>query len=169
MQIEKIYLDMDGVLADFDRGMMELCGMDMSKQDTTDPDERTWMWELVRRTDHFYARLPLMPHAQELFARTYGRYGDRCEILTALPKPERQVLTAHDDKIAWVRQYLSSQIVVHTVQRESKKDFARGPGYILIDDFSKNITAWQEAGGTGIHYTDYQKAVNELAAIEQSR
>lgn len=28
MKAEKIYLDMDGVLADFDRGVRELCGMD---------------------------------------------------------------------------------------------------------------------------------------------
>ena len=27
MKAEKIYLDMDGVLADFDRGVRELCGM----------------------------------------------------------------------------------------------------------------------------------------------
>lgn len=32
MKIEKIYFDMDGVLADFDRGIRELCHMDPLNQ-----------------------------------------------------------------------------------------------------------------------------------------
>lgn len=32
MEIKKIYFDMDGVLADFERGINEICGMKMPVQ-----------------------------------------------------------------------------------------------------------------------------------------
>ena len=37
MTAEKIYFDMDGVLADFDRGVRELCGMEAFDQGGRSP------------------------------------------------------------------------------------------------------------------------------------
>lgn len=37
--------------------------------------------------------------------------------------------------------------------REEKKDYVKGPGYILIDDLEKNINECNERGGTGIYFT----------------
>ena len=43
--IKKIYFDMDGVLADFDRGIREFCGMDAVSQDYgKKPGMDTLMW-----------------------------------------------------------------------------------------------------------------------------
>lgn len=32
-----------------------------------------------------------MPGAKEMFDAVYGKYGDRCEILTGIPKPKRGI------------------------------------------------------------------------------
>ena len=44
MMVRKIFFDMDGVLADFDRGIRELCGIPSLKQEAEDKaaDERMW-------------------------------------------------------------------------------------------------------------------------------
>ena len=71
-----IYLDMDGVLADFERGVQELCHMEaLSQNGKRDLKQDDLMWDAIRETDHFYDRLELVPGAKELFNRIYGKYG----------------------------------------------------------------------------------------------
>ena len=61
MDVEKIYFDMDSVLADFERGVRELCGMTPPSQDgakNAKADDE--MWDRIRKVDHFYDRLEMM-------------------------------------------------------------------------------------------------------------
>ena len=60
---------------------------------------------------------------KELFDYVYNKYGDKCEILTGVPKPRRGITTAGDDKIKWVRRLLSNDVVVNIVWREDKPDY----------------------------------------------
>ena len=163
--VEKIYLDMDGVLADFERGIRELCGVEPVKQGARRPQEEDLMWEKAREVGHFYAKLMPMPGAIEMFQKIYGRYGDKCEILTGIPKPRRGLTTAGEDKIAWVRRYLSEDIAVHIVFREEKKNYCKGKGSILIDDYEKNIKEWIENGSTGILHINARNTLDELIQI----
>ena len=48
MIIEKIYFDMDGVLADFDRGLVEICGITPENQMTKSDAYDDMMWGKVR-------------------------------------------------------------------------------------------------------------------------
>ena len=149
--VKKIYFDMDGVLADFDRGIREFCGMDPVSQDYgKEPGMDTLMWEKASKIPHFYDRLELMPGAKEMFDAIYDRYQDRCEILTGIPKPHRGMIGSAEDKTVWVRRLLSRDIVVHTVYKEQKPQFCSGRDCVLIDDLQRNIDAWEKAGGTGI-------------------
>ena len=94
MKVKKIYFDMDGVLADFDRGIIELCGLEpYSQNEKWDPsfaerDDR--MWAAIRDAGHFYDRLELLPGAEEMFRRVWAKYGKRCEILTGIPRASRE-------------------------------------------------------------------------------
>ena len=45
----RIYFDMDGVLADFDRGVRELCGLEPVSQGVTGPREEL-MWNRISAT-----------------------------------------------------------------------------------------------------------------------
>ena len=49
--IEKIYFDMDGVLADFDRGIRELCGLEFSTvQGKRTEEEDNLMWDEIKKS-----------------------------------------------------------------------------------------------------------------------
>lgn len=149
MEIKKIYFDMDGVLADFDRGVIELCGLEPISQGISGPREEL-MWGRIRDVGHFYDKLEIMPQAKDMFDKLYGKYGDICEILTGIPQPKRGIVGAGKDKIKWVRRLISKDIKVNIVLRENKPQFCTGKDCILIDDYKKNIREWEAAGGTGI-------------------
>ena len=148
MEIRKIYFDLDGVMADFDRGVYELCGMDAFSHEDDKSDDI--MWLRIKEVGHFYDKLELMPGAKELFDDLYAKYGDKCEILSGIPKPRRGIVTAGEDKISWVRRMLSKNVKVNIVYKEDKPDYCTGEDCILIDDLPANIRAWEDMGGTGI-------------------
>ena len=107
MEIKKIYFDMDGVLADFERGVRELCGMESrSVNRDDDPGYDDLMWERIRSVEHFYDKLETIPEGEALFRSLYTCFGDRCEILTGIPKPKRGVESAAEDKARWVHRIL---------------------------------------------------------------
>ena len=158
-----IYLDMDGVLADFNRGVAEFCNMEAPDQNEKhDPKLDDIMWERIRKTDHFYDRLELLPGAKEMFDAIYAKYKSRCEILTGVPKPERGILTAGQDKTEWTRRLLSSKVKVNIVLRKEKIQRCTGPDAVLIDDYAKNIREWQAAGGTAILHTSAENTLRQL-------
>ena len=165
MDVKKIYFDMDGVLADFDRGVIELCGMEPLDQANRTPEEDHALWEKIREVGHFYDKLELMPGAKELFDAVYGKYGSRCEILTGIPKPKRGIVSAGEDKKNWVRRLLSEDVVVNIVFREQKPEYCSGRDCILIDDLKKNIISWEMFGGRGILHTNAEMTIAEMKAM----
>ena len=167
MEISRIYFDMDGVLADFNRGVRELCGMEAPDPMNAAPEQDDLMWERIREAGHFYDRLELMPGAKEMFGAVYGKYGDRCEILTGIPKEKRKILTAKQDKIDWMRRVLSDRIVVNVCLRAEKIEKCTGPDAVLIDDLRKNIDEWRAAGGTGILHVSAEQTLKELRELEE--
>ena len=167
MDIRKIYLDMDGVLADFDRGVVEICGMKSHPQGgEQDSNHDNLMGEAIRKAGHFYDRLEPMQGAVEMFNTIYGKYGDRCEILTGIPKPSRGIETAAEDKVNWMHRVLSPEIVVHCVLRREKMDFCDGAGTILVDDAERTIDEWNKKGGTGILHKTAEETLRMLKTLE---
>lgn len=104
------------------------------------------MWEKINVADHFYAKLPLMPGAKDLFSYVNSNYGSNCRILTAVPKPRQNIPEAGDDKIKWVHEQLSKDIEINIVVKEEKKNFCEGKHCILIDDYKENIDDWEAMG-----------------------
>ena len=169
MNVEKIYFDMDGVLADFGRGVAELCGIAPPEKQDEDPAADEIMWAEVKKIPHFYDKLELMSGAKEMFDTVYGKYGDKCEILTGIPKERRGIIGAAEDKIKWVRRMLSEDIVIHTVYKVDKKNYAKGEGYILIDDLEPTVETWNTCGGTGILHTsaaETMKILSDMGIIQ---
>ena len=169
MDFDKIYFDMDGVLADFNRGVLEMFGIDAGDQEAPDRkvlDDR--MFAAIAATPHFYLRLEPVEGMLDILKELISGYGDKVEILTGIPKPERNVVTAAEDKVEWVRKLVSKDIKVNTVLRREKMKYAKGPRTILVDDMKMNIREWTEAGGTGIRFTgadDLRKKLNEMGIL----
>lgn len=153
--IEKIYFDMDGVLVDFKKGIIELANVNKGETD----DE---MWEKIRKIDHFYYKLKPLDNQVEIFKIINEKYNGNVEILTAIPKPKRNILTSKDDKIKWVLKYIGD-IPVNVVYSNEKKFYAKNKNHILIDDSINNIIDWENYGGTGIYYT---KGINIIDTLD---
>ncbi len=164
---KKIYLDLDGVLADFDRGVLELCKMKAASQNgKRDVKYDDLMWQRIRMTDHFYDRLELMPGAKMMFDQIFSRYGEQCEILTGIPKPERGIVNAGQDKINWVKRCLSDKVKINIVLRKEKLQYCSGQNSILIDDRERTIQDWRKAGGIGILHTSAEDTLRQLRDLE---
>lgn len=164
--VHRVYFDMDGVLADFNRGVGELCHMTPpSLYEEKDAGQDALMWQEIAKVDHFYDRLELMPGAKELFGAVYGVYGGRCEILTGVPKPKRGILTAGQDKINWMRRMFPEEIKVNIVLREEKVNYCTGADSILIDDHAVSVREWCEAGGIGIMHESAENTLEQLRSL----
>ena len=166
MQIKKIYFDMDGVLADFDRGITELGKIAKVNQSDATSATDDALWDAVRSVDNFYDKLEPVFGSVEMFKKLYSIYGDKCEILSAVPKPHRNIPSAREDKINWVRRLLSDQVVINLVYRAEKQNFVKGKGFILIDDYQINIDEWAAAGGTGILFESAEDVVKKVMDLE---
>lgn len=155
---------MDGVLADFERGVREICKMDPPSQNdkNRDPALDDEMWKRIKEVDHFYDILEPMTGAKELFDAVFNRYGEKCEILTGIPKPKRGIVDAAEDKKKWTHRLFSKDIKVNIVFREEKPQYCNGEGCILIDDMKKNIKEWKAMGGTGIVNESAEKTMRTL-------
>lgn len=167
MEELRIFFDMDGVLADFDRGVRELCGREPLDQSSCTDEETDALWEAVSRVPHFYAKLSPVGGMPELVRALFEELGDRCRILTGIPKPKRHVENAGEDKEEWIRRFVSEEMQVHVVFREEKKRYCTGPQDILVDDYDKNITEWEAGGGTGILFRSAEQVQKEIEKLKQ--
>ncbi len=162
---EKVYYELDSVLADFERGVVELCHAQPQDPNAASPQGDDAMWAAIRDTAHFYNRLELMPGARELFDFVYGLLGDDCQILSGIPKAKRGISTAGEDKIQWAHRMLSPDVTVNIVYKEQKKDFCTGKNCVLVDDLVANIDAWETYGGTGILHQNAETSLKRLREI----
>lgn len=162
MTLQKIYFDMDGVLANFNHGLMDLCGIAPQDQENQSDEYSSRMWGAVRNIPHFYDKLDPIPGTLDLFQELYEKYGGKCEILTAIPKKDKGIVTAGEDKISWAHRLLGPDVMVNIVYKEQKKEFCTGPDCILVDDLARNIREWTECGGTGILFRNAEEAREKL-------
>ena len=86
-----IFCDLDGCLADFDKGVQELTGEEVTELFKTERG-RTSMWEAIRADTTFYEKLSWMPDGEQLWkflqnvAKEQGDEFLKPVVLTGLPK-----------------------------------------------------------------------------------
>jgi hypothetical protein len=147
----KIYMDLDGVLCDFEKRVHEIFGKGPKEIPLKD------MWKRLAQEKNFYGSLDWMPGGEKIW--NYVRKYDP-EVLTGVPMGN----WAPGQKRSWCAHHLGGDVTVHTVFARDKKNFA-APNHILIDDTEKNIREWQEAGGIAIHYKNAEQAITELQKL----
>lgn len=150
--MRKIFLDMDGVLVDFDGFFKRVFGK--SYVDLHKPDA----WKHVESIPNFFRNLPPLSNAQRLFTEVSSRvhHPTLVEILTAKPKRTGHLISCPQDKEFWIRTHISKDVFVNCVDGWDHKKFFCQPGDILIDDSPRNCTDWENAGGVAILYDDAQ-------------
>ncbi len=148
-----VYLDMDGVLADFFGGVEKMYGVQHWKQLTNDKtkDLKAEVINRITGTD-FFATLPKFQSADALIDMIKKFTGGKFSINTSPLRGD------HENSAKYKKIWISNNIeqpdeIVVTGRKESyAKDKASGTPNILIDDRPVNIERWQGAGGYGILY-----------------
>ena len=148
--MKTIYIDMDGVVADFDTYVEGVLGREIgwgTSQDLTDDE-----WVKLASVDRLYYHLPLMPDATKLVA--YAKSLSTrfyVGLLTAIPR-RTTIPSAQADKQAWVDKYFPGmKMDIGPYSRDKQKWCT--PGDILIDDRPSNIVEWSAAGGIAMYHT----------------
>ena len=149
----RLYLDCDGVLADFDKGATAVLGLPPRAYEARHGIGRFWA-KLATASD-FYFGLPLMPDAMELFDAVRHLHP---VILTGLPRGN----WAADQKVRWAARYFPGTRIITTMARD-KRDHAR-EGDVLVDDQDKHRHLWEEVGGVFIHHRNASDTLRQLEA-----
>ena len=146
-----IFLDMDGVVADFDTFAEELLKRKIGWGDTTQ-DLSDDEWVRLASVDRLYYQLPLMPDATKLVAYVKS-LSTRFQVgfLTAIPR-RTTIPSAQADKQAWVDKYFPGMRMDIGPFSHDKHKWCT-PGDILVDDRPSNIREWEAAGGFAIYHT----------------
>ena len=150
----KIYCDLDGVLADFERGYEELTGIDLQGEFKPEGAE---FWNPISKAGvGFWAGLKWMSDGQQLwdYIKQY-----KPELLSAPSRDE----SSRIGKYVWVKNKIpGTKLILRYADR--KKELA-SPNAILIDDRAKNIEDWESAGGVGILHTNATDTINQLKKL----
>lgn len=156
-----VYLDMDGVLADFFGEVAR--------------EHKVGYWREIHRKDlgvdqiaqqpGFFADLPVMAHAAQLMMGVLA-LTDHYSILSSPLMSE--VEQSSSEKSEWLEKHLGRHQPQAVIFDHEKFKYARqadGTPNILIDDWDTNIGLWESMGGIGILHTDknYRDTVKDLA------
>lgn len=157
--MKTLYLDLDGVIADFDRYAYQVAGLPPSGG-----VYNAEQWAQITGNPRLYRDLPKTTYADQLvkFCRDFGRQENfRLIFLTAVPKGN-DMHWAFYDKVMWcLARY--PEIPVHFGPYSADKYLHCQPGDVLIDDRESNIAAWNAAGGIGILHTGrLEKTIDQL-------
>lgn len=142
----KLFLDLDGVLADFDSAAEAILKTDDIHK-----------WQFVYGEDEFWKRMNAVPGLFAKFepmddARHFWEKVKHLEpkILTAVPKTNPTTVAMQ--KRQWVRKHLGADVDVITCGSRDKPEFCE-PGAILVDDRAINRAEWEAKGGVLILHT----------------
>lgn len=152
--VRHIYLDLDGVVADFFGFARFLLGADYHSL----PPELAW--QQLGTVPNLYRNLPTLDGARDLF-EMLSRLAP-VSILSAMPLPTGYLRSAAADKRAWVAHHLSGAVQVITVCGWEQKALFAAPEDLLIDDSARNVAAWCDAGGPAIEHVSMAQTMRRL-------
>lgn len=174
-----VYLDMDGVLADFDGGLADrgfFIEREHNRLFKQNVDKSQWT-ETELKDDKivqgymeekgFFRNLRMIPGADKLWAEA-----GRPVVLTARPKKEDPDGRVASEKRGWIEEYFGEIPEDRFIccLRSEKKQYATYLGKfpnILVDDLEWNCSEWKKAGGYAILFKNSEQAVEELKKAKQ--
>lgn len=152
-----LFVDLDGVLADFDAAVIDLFGVPPTE--IVPPR----MWSRLARTPDFYATLSWTIDGRRLweYAAVFNP-----TILTGLPRGN----WAEPQKRAWCARHLGPEVPVITCMSREKPQRAAEvtpPGHtpVLVDDRDRQREPWVESGGIFIHHRSATESIDRLREL----
>lgn len=165
-----LYLDMDGVIADFDGYAGSILGpkQDLGTSERWPEDQ----WRTLAEIPNLYLKLPKMALADSMVSlcrRFRDELGWELYLLTATPKGN-DIPDSFHDKILWTQQYYPDLRVRFGPFSHNKQDHYR-QGDVLVDDRTSNCEQWRARGGQAIQVKKqaYAQALAELECLFKDR
>jgi len=157
----KIYLDMDGVLADFFTEYAKLAGVTSGSYRDIPPAKADPTLDKMVGTD-FFSRLPKFSTADNLIKLAL-KYSPSYGICSSPLRGDFK--NSEHYKRVWIKEHLNPQPaeIVITGQKERYAVNPDGSPNILIDDRGTNIVAWRARGGIGIKYQADEDSLDVVA------
>jgi len=147
-----IFLDMDGVIADFAGGAAEIFGYDVEEWPAGVYDiaevfgeSEPAIWDKIERDAGFWVTLKAYPWSTAIvdLCRKNGR-----TVIASSPSRDPASLS---EKARWLRVHYPDIYEEGAYMFGPAKELLAGaPGAVLIDDNPKNIESFEAAGGLGI-------------------
>lgn len=156
----KIYLDMDGVLTDFEQRYEDLFGVR--------PDE------VKSRTKHFWDNWEDFIKGKNFETLAWHKGAVELLAYVASLRVPVEILSSsggemfHDDVVAQKQKWLSDKGIpykANIVPGGAKKAAFAAPWNVLIDDTERVVEAYRKAGGTAILHTDVNSTIKQLADL----
>ena len=154
-----IYLDLDGVLTDFEESVKDL-GRG-SFDELANKGQESWIWATISKIGYrFWRDIPWTKNGKEFWSEI-KKYNPT--ILTAVPNNSVSS-GARKGKEIWIDRNLGKNIKRLIVLRKEKQQYAE-PNSILIDDMKKNCVEWKNKGGIAIQYISNEKTMKKLKEL----
>ena len=150
----RLFLDADGVLANFDEGAKRLLGMSSRAFETK--HGRGTFWKRLANAKNFYGSLADMPDARLLFDAVKHL---KPTILTGLPLGN----WAAPQKVGWAAEHFPGVPIITCMARDKHKHMKRGD--VLVDDRENHRAAYEAAGVVFVHHKNDEDSLKQLAAI----
>lgn len=152
----KIYLDLDGVLTDFNSSIQTHFNCSSKEFFTAHSEEEAW--SLINDIDHFWLTMKWMKDGKKLWSEVL-KIDPSVEILTT---PADSVKQCYSDKKEWVKTNLGSG---HKINFSANKEEFATQDSILIDDKEENVHAFISSGGKGIVHKNTNSTLEQLEKI----
>ena len=157
-QAQTLYVDLDGVLANYDDAFQKKTGFTPNEYDLQEGVPP--YWDVLRNDQEYWENLEWIPGAED-FWNSIKPFNP-----TILTSPLRDE-SSKKGKRAWVEKNLGPGVPV--IVQSQKVAYAK-PGAVLVDDRPKHIDPWIQKGGVGIlhdgNYGATLKAVQEAMSGE---
>lgn len=134
-----IYLDMDGVIANFAQGYKEAFNRNAYE------DDSFTVTQFCMQIPHLFRMLPVNDAGLELFNSLKDDYK-----IVFLTTPMGGMPMCKRDKIEWVKENIGNEYDV--LFSDNKSEYVVDDTSVLIDDMEYNLKPWTEAGGTAIKF-----------------
>jgi hypothetical protein len=148
-----LFVDQDGVLADFDAHYFATFGIKCSKVDDNVD------WRAVRLEKNFYAGIPQMPDMWTLWNFIAPFHPT---ILTGIPDSIAEEATRN--KTEWAVRHIGSHVPIICCRSRDKSSYCQ-PGDVLIDDWDKYRDLWVAKGGTWITHRSAHETITDLKTM----